>query len=149
MDARVRTHGYAFSWLYVRSRSRLFSVLWKAIMPDYCIHDDLPEPSRCWVDTNSVSPALNRFLWLQSAMLSRLLYRFQSSISINLCLHMITSDHWPDYDTLCQHPHEKCATMILSNLALICYLCVNMDVRTSTYWSAFSCLYIWLLYWVL
>ena len=26
-------------------------------MPDKCIPDELPEPSRCWVDTNSVFPA--------------------------------------------------------------------------------------------
>ena len=145
MDARVRIHGYSFSCLNVSSRSRLFSVLWKAIMPDNCIPDELPEPSRCWVDTNSVSSAPNRFLRLQSTMLSRLLWRFKSFISINLSPHMITSDHWPDYVTLYQH-HQKCAAMILFNLALICIVCVNMDVRTSTYRYAFSCLYIWLLY---
>ena len=34
-------------------------------MPDQCIPDNLPEPSRCWVDTDGVSPASNRFLWLK------------------------------------------------------------------------------------
>ena len=76
MDARVRIHGYSFSCLNISSRSRLFSVLWKAIMPDKRIPDEFPEPSRCWVDTNSVSSAPNRFMRLQSTMLSRLLWRF-------------------------------------------------------------------------
>ena len=110
------------------------------------ITDNLPEPSRCWVDTDSVSPASNHFLRLQSAiMLLGLSWRILSFISINLCLHMIKSDHWPDYVNLYQH-HQKCAVMILSNLVSICILCENMDVRTSTCWYAFSCLYIWLLY---
>ena len=34
MGARIQIYGYAFSCSIVRSRSRVFSVLWKAIMPD-------------------------------------------------------------------------------------------------------------------
>ena len=96
--------------------------------------DDWPEPSRCWVDTNSVSPVPNRFLRLQSTMLSRLLWRSLSFISINLCLHLITPGHWPD---LISTPSEmRCNDTIqfIINMHFMCkYGCTNEYLPVSIF----------------
>ena len=72
-----------------------------------------PRPSRCWVDTDSVSLALNLFLRLQSTMLSRLAWRFQK-FYINQFMFTYGNIR-PDYVNLYQD-HQKCAVMILCSI---------------------------------
>ena len=150
MDARVWIYGYAFSCLNVRSWSPVLSVLWKAIMPDYCKPHNLPGPSRCWVDTNSVSPAPNRFLRLQSTMLSRLSWRFffkvlYQSVCVYIRLHQTTMTRLRE---LVSTPSEMwCNDTVQLNIDMH-FMCKYGRKNEYLPVYIFMLIYIWLLYWV-